>query len=195
MNAKKVASIATLALVVAGCAAMHKEQISQMRANGDPRADCYEACEPSAAMCMQECDNKHPLAGTILHGRATSGGGGSTPSSSESPGGASGEAAAPGVDQAAALQLLTEAAKVDEAKRRGRSPASEASTPPPITPSSGGRSSISTSTSRSAAARSETECAQPCASGQRCVVYLAGSKQCAPGGKCWVVDKTHTECR
>ena len=194
MNAKRIARVATLALVVAGCAGMHKEQISQMRANGDPRADCYEACEPSAVMCMQDCDNKRPLAGSILQGSATTGGGGSNPSGSEGQGGASGQAAAPGIDQAAALQLLTEAAKVDEAKRRERRLASEASSPPPNTPPSSGRGSISTSTSKSAAPRSEMECA-PCASGQRCVVYIAGSKQCAPGGKCWVVDKTHAECK
>src|SRR5688500_1294645 len=46
-------------LVLAGCAAMHRRQVANMKANGDPRAPCYEACGPSDVVCMKECDNAH----------------------------------------------------------------------------------------------------------------------------------------
>ena len=48
-------------LASSGCAAMHKQQIANLRANGEHgRAACYEACGPSDPVCLKQCDNSHP---------------------------------------------------------------------------------------------------------------------------------------
>ena len=53
---------ATLLLAgMTGCAAMHAQQVDNLRADGQhARADCYELCDPSDLMCLKDCDNAHP---------------------------------------------------------------------------------------------------------------------------------------
>jgi len=49
------------ALAVSGCAAMHQQQVANLRANGEhAKAACYEACSPSDVACLKQCDNRHP---------------------------------------------------------------------------------------------------------------------------------------
>ena len=55
--------IAALAAALAApeCAAMQQQQIANLRANGEhAKAACYETCSPSDAVCMKQCDNRHP---------------------------------------------------------------------------------------------------------------------------------------
>ncbi len=54
-----------------------------MRADGDPRADCYAGCEPGDGLCMNDCDRGQPtqatqdlgddIIGTALSGNADEG--------------------------------------------------------------------------------------------------------------------------
>jgi hypothetical protein len=48
-------------LAASGCAAMHEQQVANLRANGEhERAACYQSCGPSGVVCMKQCDNSHP---------------------------------------------------------------------------------------------------------------------------------------
>src|SRR5689334_17753935 len=95
-------------IALAGCAAVHKQQVANMKANGDPRASCYEACGPSGVVCMKECDNQHAAGALTL---PTGGGGGAPAGSSDAP-------SSGGIDAQAASQMLTAAALEDEARRK-----------------------------------------------------------------------------
>jgi hypothetical protein len=55
--------VAAAVLVTApGCAAMHKQQVANLRAQGQhQRAACYEVCAPSDLACLKQCDTSHPL--------------------------------------------------------------------------------------------------------------------------------------
>jgi hypothetical protein len=170
-----------IVVLAGGCAAMHKQTIENMKANGDPRAPCYEACEASDVMCMKKCDEAHPYAGTILQGGG--GGGGATVAGGDAP-----STTPPSGVTPEQLQMLTEAAKQDAARRNATSSSMSSS-------SSSSTSSFTSSQTKSSAPPSPMDCNPPCGGGQKCVVFLQGSKQCAPGGKCWTVDRTHGECK
>jgi hypothetical protein len=187
---------------------MHRNTVAQMRANGDPRADCYEACGPTDAVCFKRCDNQHPFAGTILQGSASGGGGGgapATPSGGSTSTEGTAEAAPQGdkapdaVDTAQVAKVVTDAVLADQAKRGAHTSSTSPSTSPPPSPSpSRSTGSGSTSVTKKDAPRSEIDCNPACATGKRCVVLLAGSNQCTPGAgkpRCWLVEKTHGECR
>jgi hypothetical protein len=193
MMLRRLFGLGCAAMVVMGCAGIHKQQVAQMRDNGDPRADCYDRCGPSGVMCMKQCDNSHPFAGTLLQSRPGGGAAGSSTPEGE-PGVAPQQ---PPIDQAATLQLLTEAAKVDAAKRREREASGSSSMPssPPSSPPAREPSSIRTTKTVTSTPRSDTDCAQPCAPGQKCLVFFEGTKQCTAGPRCWIVEKTHGECR
>lgn len=188
-SAMKVTMLVGLAFV-AGCAAMHQQQIANMKANGDPRAPCYEACEASDLTCMRACDEKHPLAGTALQGVA-SGHGATSGSSAEA------SATDEEIQQAATL-LVAAAVRDEQAKKNAgatsSSSASESDTSvaPRTRPST--HSAVTITETKKPAPASDMDCG-PCSAPRKCHVFLKGSKQCAPGGLCYTVDRTRAECR
>jgi hypothetical protein len=155
-----------------GCAAMHEEMVRQMVADGDPRAGCYQACDPGDVICTSECDQGHQASqprnatqdlGDDIMGSAMSG-----------------NVTEADVDRLHRKQKDAMKYETGQGLVRGGSAPSKApvepDAPAPATPD-------------------PTSCPEGCPEGQRCVTLLAGTKQCATGGQCTTVSKTHSVCR
>jgi len=164
------------ALPAAGCAAMHAERIKTLRANGDhQQADCYQRCAHDDLICLKRCEN-------------------------------AASAIAMEKNRAQFVQLATAAAQVDAAKAaaaRSQPPPESAPTELGTSASDVGHGSKPTPAPSPSAlgggspqpGASDLECPGGCPSGQKCVTYFAGTQQCAPGPRCWVVEKTNSVCK
>ena len=171
----RVLRLALTFSILTGCAAMHEEMVRQMRADGDPRAGCYAACEPGDVMCTNDCDRAHQSSQPAT---ATQDLGNDILSSAMS-----GNVTESDINR---LQHKQQEAMKQETQRglmQGRAP------------SSAPRSSVTEERTEQPAPADPTACPEGCPEGERCVTLLAGTKQCAPGGKCTTVEETHGECR
>jgi hypothetical protein len=154
-------------LPAAGCAAMHADRIKTLRASGDhAQADCFERCGHDDLVCLKRCDNA-----------AT--------------------AAASTKQQQQFVQLATAAAQADAAKAAAaRAQPSQASSAPEHRATPQARPApASNSASAPPPSHSASDACGGCAPGTKCLTYLAGTKQCAEGGLCWVAEKTTNECK
>jgi hypothetical protein len=160
--------------MLAGCAAMHEEMVRQMYAEGDPRADCYAACEPGDVICTSDCDRAYQGSQPT---HATQDLGNDIMSSA-----LSGNVTEADVDRLVGKQKEAMKQETQRGLLQGRS-------------KGGAPSGVETTTTSRPSSPDPTDCPEGCPEGQRCVTLLAGTKQCEPGGKCWTVDETHAECR
>lgn len=163
--------IAALPLLCS-CAAMHEEMVRQMHADGDPRAGCYEACEPGDVICTSECDHTQQASQPT---NATQDLGDDIIQSAMS-----GNVTEADVDRLHRKQKEAMKHETRQGLVRGGSAPSKApvepDAPTPATPD-------------------PTSCPEGCPDGERCITRLEGTKQCTPGGECTTVKKTHSVCR